>query len=161
MKGFFKYFTEPGNEGIVEAILKFEAMASSSTTPSSGSPNKQGAQGKRKSSFVDCCIVAADKVGDRYQRVLETMSLAGIEAERQKVEGSCGVWFARHRHRQGRGFLDAMIHHHQDVQKSKGRNGKQAWIDDGKRSLVRRRPWPLGTSRRRDQRVVHQYRIRP
>ena len=33
-------------------------------------------------------IVAADKVGDSFQRVLEAMSIAGMEAERQRVEGS-------------------------------------------------------------------------
>ena len=61
-----------------------------------------------------------------------------------------------------RAFLDAMIHHHQDVQKSKGRNGKQAWI---RRSENDR--WyadVLGHSEQVDAETnafVHQYRIRP
>ena len=55
-----------------------------------------------------------------------------------------------------------MIHHHQDVQKSKGRNGKQAWI---RRSEDDR--WYADVLGRAEQvdvetnAFVHQYRIRP
>lgn len=152
---------------IVEAILAFEAMAKllHDAFHQVLSHVEQGAQVKtEKLCSLTAVIVAADEVWDRYQRVLETMSLAGMEAERQKVEGSFaefgglpGTGTAK-----ARAFLDAMIHHHQDVQKSKGRNGKQAWIrrseDDRWYADV------LGRSEQVDAETnafVHQYRIRP
>ena len=166
-KAFSNTSLSQETKNIVEAILAFEAMAKllHDAFHQVLSHVEQGAQVKtEKLCSLTAVIVAADKVWDRYQRVLETMSLAGMEAERQKVEGSFaefgglpGTGTAK-----ARAFLDAMIHHHQDVQKSKGRNGKKAWIrrseDDRWYADV------LGRSEQVDVETnafVHQYRIRP
>ena len=87
------------------------------------------------------------------------MSGAGMEAERLRIEGSFAEFELDG---DAEVFLDAMIHHHQDVQKSKGRNGKQAWI---RRSEDDR--WYADVLGRSEQvevetnAFVHQYRIRP
>ena len=166
-KTFLKSSASDETENAVKAILAFEAMAKllHDAFHQVLSHVEQGAQVKtEKLCSLTAVIVAADKVGERYQRVLETMSLAGMEAERQKVEGSFAEFGGLHGTgtAKARAFLDAMIHHHQDVQKSKGRNGKQAWIrrseDDRWYADV------LGRSEQVDVETnafVHQYRIRP
>ena len=162
-KTFLKSSASEETKNMVKAISAFEAMAKllHDAFHQVLSHVEQGAQLKtEKLCSLPAVILAADKVGDRYQKVLETMSNAGMEAERQRVEGS----FAEFGNLYGNveAFLDAMIHHHQDVQKSKGRHGKQAWMrrseDDRWYADV------LGRSEQVDPETnafVHQYRIRP
>ena len=166
-KTFLKSSASDETKNMVKAILAFEAMAKllHDSFHQVLSHVEQGAQVKtEKLCSLTAVIVAADTVGDRYQSVLETMSLAGLEAERQKVEGSFAEFGGLHGTgtAKARAFLDAMIRHHHDVQKSKGRNGKQAWIrrseDDRWYADV------LGRSEQVDVETnafVHQYRIRP
>ena len=150
-------------KNIVEAILAFEAMAKllHDAFHQVLSKVEQGSLVKTKQLLsLTAVSLAAREVGGRYQEVLETMSGAGMEAERLRIEGS----FAEFGSLDGDAevFLDAMIHHHQDVQKSKGRNGKQAWI---RRSEDDR--WYADVLGRSEQvevetnAFVHQYRIRP
>lgn len=166
-KTFLKSSASEETKNIVQAILAFEAMAKllHDAFHQVLLHVEQGAQVKtEKLCSLPAVIVAADKVGDRYQRVLEAMSNAGMEAERQRVEGSFAEFGGLHGTgtAKARAFLDAIIHHHQDVQKSKGRNGKQAWIrrseDDRWYADI------LGRSEQVDvetNALVHQYRIRP
>lgn len=166
-EAFSKTSLSQETRNIVEAILAFEAMAKllHDAFHQVLSHVEQGAQVKtEKLCSLPAVILAADKVGDSCQTVLEAMSLAGMEAERQRVKGSFAEFGGLHgnRNAKAKAFLDAMIHHHQDVQKSKGRNGKQAWIrrseDDRWYADV------LGRSEQVDVQAtefVHQYRIRP
>ncbi len=162
-EAFSKTSLSQETKNIVEAILAFEAMAKllHDAFHQVLSHVEQGAQLKtEKLCSLPAVSLAADKMGDRYQRVLESMSLAGMEAERQRVEGSFAGFGSLYGNAEA--FLDAMIHHHQDVQKSKGRNGKQAWI---RRSEDDR--WYADVLGRAEQvdvetnAFVHQYRIRP
>ena len=141
-------------KNIVEAILAFEAMAKllHDAFHQVLSKVEQGSLVKTKQLLsLTAVSLAAREVGGRYQEVLETMSGAGMEAERLRIEGS----FAEFGSLDGDAevFLDAMIHHHQDVQKSKGRNGKQAWIRRSEDDRWYADVLGVGTSRGRDQRV--------
>ena len=79
-------------------------------------------------------IVAADKVGDSFQRVLEAMSIAGMEAEPQRVETGCGVWrFARQRH-QGQSILGR--HDSPSPRRPRARDATESNVDSTMKTIA-------------------------